>query len=269
MTSPRPDDATVTALYDDERYYESRSMGDGAEAAWTERARGILTDVGFTPPSVLDCGAGEGHLVHALRAMGVHTCGVEPSAAGRAAARRRYGLELHARVSEVSGRFDLVTLVHVLEHVTDPVALLRDLAPRLRPNGVLFIEVPHAGSVDMWRPRRRREILDLPFHLYHFVPVTLSRIVERAGLHVVKVYLFNPGIVEWALGMKARWTAIAAGRSVDIGQRAGAGDPVGEPPMRPPLSLWAHRTLPWLRRHFPGPKFRLLAAAAGRATTLP
>jgi 2-polyprenyl-3-methyl-5-hydroxy-6-metoxy-1,4-benzoquinol methylase len=264
MTSPRADDAAVTALYDDESYYESRSMGEDAEEAWVERARGILDDIGFTPSSVLDCGAGEGHLVHALRALGVHASGVEPSAAGRAAARRRYGFELHARISELSGPFDLVTLIHVLEHVTNPVAMLRELPPRLRPNGVLFIEVPHAGSVDMWRPRRRREILDLPFHLYHFVPSTLCRIVEQAGLHVVEVRLFNPDIIEWALDLKARLTAIAAGKSADIGQQADGGGPASETRTRPWASLWARRMLPWLRRRFPGRKFQLLAMRGRR-----
>src|SRR5690242_21748357 len=71
ITWPRPDDATLAGIYDDRRYYESRSMGSGAGTAWNERARAILKTLSFSPRSVLDFGAGEGHLVSALRRMGL------------------------------------------------------------------------------------------------------------------------------------------------------------------------------------------------------
>jgi hypothetical protein len=78
---------------------------------------------------------------------------------------------------------------------------------------VVFVEVPNAGSVDMWWPPRRRTILDLPVHLYHFVPATLARVSERAGLRIAEVRLFNPGILEWALIGRARWRGV--GRRVE------------------------------------------------------
>ena len=249
-------------IYGDQSYYEGRSMGCCARAAWTQRARDILETVGFSPRSVLDFGAGEGHLVNALREMGLAAEGIETSPSGRAAARRMYGLELRAEVpADLCGQFQLVTLIHSLEHVADPVRTLTELRAAVEPGGMVFIEVPHAGSVDMWWPPRRREILDLPVHLYHFVPGTLVRIVERAGLRVVVLRLSNPDILEWALKKRARW------RNVELtGEGIAAGMEVGWSPSNTApgsvRSLWASRVLPWVRRRFPGGKLQLLATRA-------
>ena len=259
ITWPRPDDSTLAGIYGDQRYYEGRSMGCCARAAWTQRARAILETLGFSLRSVLDFGAGEGHLVNALREMGLAAEGIETSPFGRAVARRMYDLELRAEVpADPCGQFQLVTLIHSLEHVADPVGTLTELRALVEPGGMVFIEVPHAGSVDIWWPRRRREILDLPLHLYHFVPATLVRVVERAGLRVVEVRLSNPDILEWALKKRARWRNVeGAGEGIAGGAEAGW-SPSNTAPGSV-RSLWASRMLPWIRRHFPGGKLQLLA----------
>jgi SAM-dependent methyltransferase len=262
ITWPRPDDATLARFYGEESYYESRTMGRGATAAWNQRARAILEAVRFSPRSVLDFGAGEGHLVRALREMGIAAEGIDTSPSGRAAARRMYDLELHAEGSaDLCGRFQLVTLIHSLEHVAEPVGTLTELRAAVEPGGMVFIEVPHAGSVDMWWPRRRREILDLPVHLYHFVPATLVRVVERAGLRVVELRLSNPDILEWALKKRARWRDVErAGEGIALGTEGGwSPNNTATGSVR---SLWASRVLPWVRRHFPGGKLQLLATRA-------
>jgi 2-polyprenyl-3-methyl-5-hydroxy-6-metoxy-1,4-benzoquinol methylase len=237
-------------------------MGWSARVAWSHRARAILDTLGSSPRSVLDFGAGEGHLVNALSEMGLVAEGIETSLSGRVAARRMYGLELHAEVpADSCGRFQLVTLIHSLEHVADPVRALTRLRAAVEPGGMVFIEVPHAGSVDMWWPRRRREILDLPVHLYHFVPATLVRVVERAGLHVVDLRLSNPDILEWALEKRARWRNVerVGDGMAPVGE---VGWPVSNAAPGSVRSLWASRLLPWIRCHCPGGKLQLLTTRA-------
>lgn len=259
ITWPRPDEATLAGIYGDKSYYEGRNMGCCAREAWVQRAQAILAILGSAPRTVLDFGAGEGHFVNALREMGVGAEGIETSPPGRAAARRMYDLELHVDLrADLQGQFQLVTLIHSLEHVPDPVRTLTNLKAALNPDGMVFIEVPHAGSVDIWWPRRRREILDLPVHLYHFVPATLARVVERAGLRTVEIRLSNSDILEWALTKRARWRNV---------ERVGDGMAPGTVASRSPSSraggsvrsAWASRVLPWVRRHFPGGKLQLLA----------
>jgi hypothetical protein len=139
--------------------------------------------------------------------------------------------------------------------------MLIDLRAAMEPGGMMFIEVPHAGSVDMWWPRRRREILDLPVHLYHFVPATLIRVVERAGFRVAELRLSNPDILERALETRAR-RRNAGKVSGDMPPITGVGLPVSKAVPVSVRSLWANRVLPWVRRHCPGGKIQLLATRA-------
>jgi SAM-dependent methyltransferase len=73
--------------------------------------------------------------------------------------------------------FDLVTLIHSLEHFTDPLSMLQRLAQRLDGGGRLFIEV---NNVD-----RMPFDLVVADHLCHFNPVSLGYMVSRAGLGVM------------------------------------------------------------------------------------
>jgi SAM-dependent methyltransferase len=183
-------------------------MGAGAAEATLARAKSLIGRIPGPVQRILDFGAGEGHLVAAFKSLGLQAEGVEPSPAGREAARRLHGLALVPEIGAENG-YDLVTALHSLEHVPDPLAALRHLRGALRPGGFLLAEVPHAGTVEMWRPARRRLILDLPAHLYHFTPETLSAVLRGAGFEVLAVRLTNPDALEWALALRERLRARA------------------------------------------------------------
>ena len=74
-------------------------------------------------------------------------------------------------------QFDVILLLHTLEHVVDPVPLLRKLSTVLRPGGRLYVEVPLGAWLE-W------EFLREPVtHLNFFAESSLCRTVEAAGLH--------------------------------------------------------------------------------------
>ena len=256
VTWPRPDEATLAAAYGSD-YYETHAMGRPPAGASALRARGILGRAGMAAPRVLDFGAGQGDLVQGFRALGIEADGVEPAPGGRADARTLHGIDLHESTATLPARaYDLVTLVHSLEHVPQPVETLRALRPLLAPGGLVFVEVPHAGSIVRMRGARRSALLDLPVHLYHFEPETLAAVAHRAGFAATDVILTNPDLLEWALALRHRWRQ--RGRAAPA---AAAGAPAalhpGPPPPRP-SGLWAAGLLPWIRRRFPGWKFQAL-----------
>lgn len=78
-----------------------------------------------------------------------------------------------------TGRFDLVTAHFVLEHVTDPVAVLRELACCLAPSGRLFFTVPD--------PISNPGDLLVADHLNHFVASSIQTALQAAGLRVVSI----------------------------------------------------------------------------------
>jgi len=166
-----------------------------------------------------------------------------------------HGLTLHARLVDAPrATYDLVTLVHSLEHVEDPVAVLAAVRPRLAPGGTLFVEVPHAGTVELWRPEPRRWILDLPAHLYHFTPGSLTGLIAAAGFRVQDVRLFNCDAVEWMLALRGRSGRTPRGASAPA-------DAVGAvAPARPRDG--ERGVLARLRRLAPGRKFQVFATLA-------
>jgi 2-polyprenyl-3-methyl-5-hydroxy-6-metoxy-1,4-benzoquinol methylase len=100
--------------------------------------------------TLLDIGAGTGLLVSEARAVGLEAQGIEPSHWCVATAASANGVELLCGTTQDwadrIGRFDMVTLVDVIEHTTDPIAMLRDAAALVAPGGALLIVTPDIGS---------------------------------------------------------------------------------------------------------------------------
>ena len=83
------------------------------------------------------------------------------------------------------GRYDIVTLNKVLEHVPDPIAMLRRAHECLAPGGVVYIEVPDGETASLEGPGREEFFIE---HLHVFSLVSLAMMANRAG--------FEPLLVE-------------------------------------------------------------------------
>src|SRR5262249_45937238 len=96
--------------------------------------------------------------------------------------------------------FDLITLRQALEHIHDPLSLLREVHRLLAPAGKLIVSVP---NIDSWPFRwfgANWFGLDLPRHLTHFTPRTLRLMAERAGFWALKLDRAGHG----------KWTRVSA-----------------------------------------------------------
>lgn len=82
-------------------------------------------------------------------------------------------------IGEIPNRFDTLTMIHVLEHVLDPVQFLRDCAGLLEPDGVMLVDVPdvETSAFD----------LIIADHLSHFSVNTLRYALQSAGLAVSQI----------------------------------------------------------------------------------
>jgi SAM-dependent methyltransferase len=142
----------------------------------------------------LDFGAGSGAFARAMAASGFDAVGLEPFSLG--ATETAPGLQLvRAPLDDAAaalGTFDVITLWHVLEHLDDPVPVLRTLATMLRPGGAIVVCVPNEHS---WQRRAFPQSwfhLDPPRHLIHFDEATLTDTLRRAGLRVDQSIPFVP-----------------------------------------------------------------------------
>lgn len=150
----------------------------------------LLASVVARPGSLLDvgCGAGEFMLVGRSRGWDVH--GLDPVPDAAALAREQRGLDVATATLEQYGapesRFDLVTALHVLEHVPDAAGFLRSLAAWCRPGGHVLIEVPNYASLARRRRLANWSGLRPLEHVIHFTPRTLERAFRQAGLTPVR-----------------------------------------------------------------------------------
>ncbi|MBW2269189.1 MAG: class I SAM-dependent methyltransferase [Deltaproteobacteria bacterium] len=145
--------------------------------------------LGDLPPQasrrVLEVGCASGKVALALMAAkGWSAVGIEPDP-GAAQAARLQGLETHTGTLDDyagAGDFDVVLFVHVLEHLSDPLAALRRARSLLIPGGHVVVALPNAESLERRLFGNAWDGWDVPRHLHHFGPATLCGLLERAGL---------------------------------------------------------------------------------------
>jgi SAM-dependent methyltransferase len=192
VTDPCTDSAS---LYD-ERYYR----GEGADPridyanefarpdshVRTYEWRGIVallrSRVGdLDGKNWLDYGCGTGGLIrYANRSTRASCVGFDTGAFADKARATGVPILLQSELTQHSSRFDIVTLVEVIEHVSDPVALLRDVAALMKDNGVLFLTTGNAA-------KQEQSFFDWSYvvpeiHISYFTPLSLAIAYEKAGL---------------------------------------------------------------------------------------
>jgi len=140
---------------------------------------------------LLDIGAGSGILVEQAGNLGYIAEGVEPSDWLARRANER-GIRVHHGVlpiDSVRGPYDIVTLIDVIEHVSDPVGLLRCAREVMKPDGIGLVVTPDIGSLtarvmgDRWWHYRVA-------HICYFTQLTIREGLRRAGL--IPVHTFRP-----------------------------------------------------------------------------
>ena len=148
-------------------------------AAYVQSFRDVLDPA----TQVLDVGAGSGEFAFLMTRLGKSVTGIEPNARYAAYCREALGLEV--RTAHLSpdlfppGRFDLIRLNHVLEHLNDPVRSLGQIARWLAPEGLLYVEVP---NIEEYCHRKSRGGMFHYAHIYNFNPWTLRTCAGLAGL---------------------------------------------------------------------------------------
>lgn len=144
----------------------------------------------FGKNCLLDVGCGTGKFLYRHQQLGWHVRGIDISQKACHACWEQ-GLEVHhGNVFSADydrNSFDVITLRQFIEHVSDPVRVLRRVAEFLVPDGKILVSTPNVESLgfllfgNCWFP------LEAPRHLVLFSPKTIRQLAEMAGLGVNRI----------------------------------------------------------------------------------
>ncbi len=156
---------------------------------WDECEQRVRSVPGPPRGTLLDVGCGDGAYLAVMKRLGWDVRGLEPDPRAVQVARER-GLDVIEDTIEEAplsaDAFDAITMSHVIEHVSDPVATLVAVRRALRPGGLVVVLTPNVESWGhaLFGPAWFH--LDPPRHLHLFSSKNLLAVVERAGLAVVR-----------------------------------------------------------------------------------
>jgi 2-polyprenyl-3-methyl-5-hydroxy-6-metoxy-1,4-benzoquinol methylase len=150
---------------------------------------------------LLDVGTSIGLFLRMALDRGWTGLGTEFGRRALAYARDEIGVEaVDTPIEELTGEYDVVTVLSVLEHVNEPRAFLREVARLLKPGGATYLIVPNVDSLACRVLHERAATFDGRNHLLYFSPRTLGELLAREGFDVVRtrtrVASLDP-VLEW------------------------------------------------------------------------
>lgn len=255
MISPRPVSAWFDEFY--RRYYWriyiSSRFKDLSEMyvvdQCDERAKQIFNAITphlcEAPNSYLDVGCGQGAMIAEFRKRypSGNYVGVDPSRDAAEFCRQHHGITIEVvernslDADGIRRQFDLITLIHVLEHVLDPVGVLSRAVEGLSDVGLIYVEVPDLLSKE-WSGKEFFHVA----HIWYFHDFALRNLFTRVGLDVVSIIRGAAEVWPWSIGF--------------VGQRNTRGP-------QPPAGVLgtSDEFKLGLRRHVVGRQFPLTATA--------
>lgn len=152
--------------------------------------RKILKNIPGETLSVLDVGGGTGWLVGLARSVDsrirfTQVVDIDPRAESRARAAGHEYFRGRIEDFKCQRRFDFVIMLNLIEHVADPVAVLRNIRGLLAPSAIVLVKTPNWKSLDASLYRHRNwGGFHCPRHFVLFTARGFRRIAAEAGLKV-------------------------------------------------------------------------------------
>ncbi|MRI01099.1 methyltransferase domain-containing protein [Kriegella sp. EG-1] len=135
--------------------------------------------------TLLDVGAGTGDFLAVAKHKGWSVFGVEPNWYARGKASEKE-INLSGDLEAVMNRkYQVITLWHVLEHLTDLENQILKMSSLLEDNGTMVIAVPNYKSYDAKYYKDFWAAYDVPRHLWHFSQDAIQRLFAKYQMEVV------------------------------------------------------------------------------------
>jgi len=139
---------------------------------------------------ILDIGTAGGSFLQVAKKNGWKVYGIEPNKWLCNWSKKHYGLDVKpGTLSDYKfedAYFDVVTLWDVLEHVSDPKNLLKEINRILKKDGLLVINYPDIESL-IAKFMGRKWVFFLSVHLFYFTPKTIKKMLKLTGFETLLI----------------------------------------------------------------------------------
>jgi 2-polyprenyl-3-methyl-5-hydroxy-6-metoxy-1,4-benzoquinol methylase len=203
--NPMPGDEEIAGFYPTQYWWSSSKSGNGTlkklEAVYRRLA--LRDHVQFILRAsedrrgvdLLDVGCGSGTLLGLLKARGIRPTGVDFSSEAARVAEQENGVRVVVGSLSQAGfpdaSFDIVTLFHVMEHVTNPRSVLSEVSRILKPDGAVVLQVP---NIDSWQFKAfgaKWYGLDIPRHVIDYSKDSMLKLLAASGFVPRRIRHFN------------------------------------------------------------------------------
>ncbi len=195
ITHPQPSLETLGKYYESEDYISHtdniRSLFEKAyhfvKQIALKNKLDLINSFQSNKGRILDIGAGTGDFLLTAQQNGWQTIGVEPSPRAKGIAVKK-GISFVEDTKELeSHSFDTITMWHVLEHVPDLDAQIKELKRLLKQEGTLIVAVPNYKSFDAKHYGAFWAAYDVPIHFWHFSKKAIELLFAKEGMKLEKV----------------------------------------------------------------------------------
>ena len=136
--------------------------------------------------SVLDVGSGIGVWPYLLKKAEYDVDCVEENELSIDFIYEKLGMRCLSGLDAAVGKYDTVTMLHVLEHIENPVEFLKKVQSFVRPGGSIFVEVPDSCEFS-YLDKNHDEFNSC--HVAFYNMGTLHRMLESVGFTVIDMHV--------------------------------------------------------------------------------
>ncbi|MFA5074273.1 MAG: radical SAM protein [Nitrospirota bacterium] len=167
----------------------NKQLSHGLSSAWIQKN---LATFGCFKGRILDVGCGTGNLLYEMREKGTwQGYGLEVSPVYTEHIKKQSGINIMqgtlAEAHYPSDFFDVITMIHVMEHIPSPMDTLQETIRILKKNGLAVIAVPNIKSLVARITREQWDWVAPETHLHYFSPQTLEIALKQAGFETLLV----------------------------------------------------------------------------------
>lgn len=142
--------------------------------------------------SLLDVGCGTGILLSELAVLNgdINLEGLEFDDNARSVASKSF--KIYENFNDINVQYDAISMIEVIEHITDPVDFMTSTYRNLKDNGTLFITTPNINSLKSRVEKERYSEINKPFHLVLFSECSLRCLLLNSGFRDIQFIRFAP-----------------------------------------------------------------------------